>query len=76
MANYILGGEIMKNKNFRFIVKENSGGQPYIRTEPLEQNEDYFDLFIELPEETDINKAYEIANYLEKNVKGIHLEDW
>lgn len=59
-----------------FTVKEFSNGTPFIALEPLNKSitlpEEGF-LGFDLPEGTDINKAKDIAKYLNKNLSNLTL---
>jgi hypothetical protein len=61
-----------ENVSVLFRVQERSGGEPWIRLEPLDKNnwESGF-LGFELPEGTTINKAEEIATFLQENISSI-----
>jgi len=60
-----------------FRVQEVSGGEPSIRLEPLDKNLKNLGigfLGFELPEGTTINKAEEIAAFLQENINSIILQ--
>jgi hypothetical protein len=60
-----------------FRVQEVSGGEPWIRLEPLDKNLKNLGigfLGFELPEGTTINKAEEIAAFLQENINSIFLQ--
>ena len=64
-----------ENVSVVFRVQEVSGGAPWIRLDPLDKNnlESGF-LGFELPEGTTINKAEEIAAFLQENISGIIIQ--
>ena len=60
-----------------FRVQEVSGGEPWIRLEPLDKNLKNLGigfLGFELSEGTTINKAEEIAAFLQENINSIILQ--
>jgi hypothetical protein len=63
-----------QNVRVVFRVEEVSGGEPWIRLEPIDKDLKIFGsgfLGFELPEGTTINTAEEIAVFLQENISSV-----
>jgi hypothetical protein len=63
-----------ENVRVVFRVQEVSGGEPWIRVEPIDENLKVLgngSLGFELPEGTTINTAEEIAAFLQENISSV-----